>query len=301
MIFSHAKREAVAFEPEGVRIAGSAIAAGDPEAPLLVCLHGGLYRGRYFDVASGSGGSFMDLAAAHGFPVVALDRPGYGDSARLPAAENTFERQAELLAHAATAAAERLGAPGIVLVGHSIGGMIALTLAAQADDIPLWGVSATGMGLVIPSGGPAEGLSAVASAQATDTIAFPAEQGDGVMFGPPWTYDAAVLPDAHTSYAPAPAVELMAAPRWSTEKLPQLAPRVRVPVHNALAQFDALWDSSAENVTGFAALFTASPFVDASVARGTGHSIDHHRLGRALHLRQLAFADECRVYAGPTD
>jgi pimeloyl-ACP methyl ester carboxylesterase len=297
-----AHRETVAFEAEGVRIAGSQIAAGDPEAPLLVCLHGGLYRGHYFDVGTGSGGSFMDVAAAHGFPVVALDRPGYGESDELPAADNTFERQAQLLEQAATAAAAQLGAPGMILVGHSIGGMIALTLAAQAgDDTPLRGVSATGMGLVIPSGGPAEGLSAVASAQATDTIAFPPEQGDQVMFGPPWSYDAAVLPDAHKSYAPAPAVELMAAPLWSTEKLPDLAPRVRVPIHNALAEFDALWDSSPENVAGFAALFTAAPFVDASVARGTGHSIDHHRLGRALHLRQLAFADECRVYAGRED
>ncbi len=297
---AQAKREAVAYEPEGVRIAGSAIAAGDPGAPLLVGLHGGLYRGRYFDVPCGRSGSFMDLAAAAGFPVVAFDRPGYGDSAGLPAAENTFERQAALLAQAATAAAEHVGAPGIVLVGHSIGGMIALTLAAEADEIPLWGVSATGMGLVIPSGGPAEGLSAVASGQATDVIAFPAEQGDQVMFGPPWTYDPSVQSEAHESYSPAPAVELIAAPRWSTEKLPELAPRVRVPVHNALAEFDALWDSSADNVAGFAALFTAAPFVDASVARGTGHSIDHHRLGRALHLRQLAFADECRVYAGRT-
>jgi pimeloyl-ACP methyl ester carboxylesterase len=294
-----AQREAVSFEPDGVRIAGSAIAGRDGEAPLLVCLHGGLYRGHYFDVAPGPGGSFMDLAAAAGFPVVAFDRPGYGDSGGLETADNTFERQAELLTQAATAAAAQLGAPGIVLVGHSIGGMIALTIAAQAgDDMALWGVSATGMGLVIPSGGPAEGLSAVASAQATDMIAFPPEAGDQVMFGPPWTYDAAVLPDAHESYAPAPAVELMAAPVWSTEKLPQLAPKVRVPLHNALAEFDALWDSSQENVAAFAALFDAAPFVDASVARGTGHSIDHHRLGRALHLRQLAFADECRVYAG---
>ena len=76
MIFPEPTREAVAFEPEGVRIAGSAIAAGDPEAPLLACLHGGLYRGHYFDVPSGPGGPFMDLAAASGFSVVAFDRPG---------------------------------------------------------------------------------------------------------------------------------------------------------------------------------------------------------------------------------
>ncbi|OWA06541.1 hypothetical protein B9W68_19020 [Streptomyces sp. CS227] len=36
-----------------------------------------------------------------------------------------------------------------------------------------------------------------------------------------------------------------------------------------------------------------APFAEAGVARGTGHCIDHHRLGHALHLRQLAFAAEC--------
>jgi hypothetical protein len=27
------------------------------------------------------------------------------------------------------------------------------------------------------------------------------------------------------------------------------------------------------------------------------HSIDHHVLGHALHLRQLAFAEECQLWA----
>jgi hypothetical protein len=70
-----------------------------------------------------------------------------------------------------------------------------------------------------------------------------------------------------------------------------------VPVHNALAEFDALWDSSPANVARFAGFFTAVPFIEASVARGTGHSIDHHTLGHALHLRQLAFAAECALWA----
>ena len=291
-------REQIETDVEGLSIVGAVARAADPgDAPLLVALHGGLYRGKYFDVPASPNGSFMDLATAHGFTVVAFDRPGYGDSSDIASEENTFERQAELLAQAARQAAEQLSATGIVLVGHSIGGMIAVTLAAQQPDIPLWGVSATGMGLVMPPRGPSEGFSAVASSLPTDIFEPPAEQGDQVMFGPDWTFDSAVLPAAHESYAPAPVVELMAARLWSTQKLPDLAPRVQVPIHNELAEFDALWDSSPENVEQFAQLFTAAPFIDASVARGTGHSIDHHRLGRALHLRQLAFADECRLFA----
>jgi hypothetical protein len=51
-------------------------------------------------------------------------------------------------------------------------------------------------------------------------------------------------------------------------------------------------------VEQFAKLLTAAPFTDASIARATGHSIDHHILGHALHLRQLAFAEECQLWAG---
>ena len=50
------------------------------------------------------------------------------------------------------------------------------------------------------------------------------------------------------------------------------------------------------SVEQFAKLLTAAPYVDASIARATGHSIDHHTLGYALHLRQLAFAEECQLW-----
>jgi hypothetical protein len=102
---------------------------------------------------------------------------------------------------------------------------------------------------------------------------------------------------AHGSYALTPVRELIQAPQWPDEHLPGLAPRITMPVHNALAEFDALWDSTPANVEQFAKLLTAAPFVDASIARATGHSIDHHILGHALHLRQLAFAEECQLWA----
>ncbi len=180
------------------------------------------------------------------------------------------------------------------LVGHSIGGMIALMIAASRPGFPLIGVSATGMGAVIPRGGAAEALGSLPPEQ---TVDLPYDQREQVMFGPPETYTADGLAQAHEAYAPVPVRELVQAPAWPREYLPAVAPEVRVPVHNALAEFDALWDSAPENVAAFAAMFGSAPFVDASVARGTGHSIDHHILGRALHLRQLAFADECTAWA----
>ncbi|GAA3290260.1 hypothetical protein GCM10020295_04190 [Streptomyces cinereospinus] len=150
------------------------------------------------------------------------------------------------------------------------------------------------MGAVIPPGGAAEALG---SLPPDDTVDLPYEERDHVMFGPAHTHTAEARRQAHDTYAPVPVRELAQAPAWPREHLPAVAPRVRVPVHNALAEFDALWDSTPENVARFAALFTSAPFVDAQVARGTGHCLDHHTLGIATHLRQLAFAEECAVWA----
>jgi hypothetical protein len=46
-------------------------------------------------------------------------------------------------------------------------------------------------------------------------------------------------------------------------------------------------------VDAFAAMFTSAPRVEATLARGVGHNIDHHHVGRALQLQQLAFALTC--------
>jgi pimeloyl-ACP methyl ester carboxylesterase len=289
----------------GFTVAGRTIAAltadpasGQPTSaagkPLIAALHGGTYRARYYDVDGSGQGSFLDVAAAAGYPVACFDRPGYGDSAALSPAENTFTRHAALLAEAIAQAAARAGTDRVFLTGHSIGGMIAMMIAAGEMDFRLTGLSVTGMGAVIRRGGAAHAL---ASLPPDDTVDLPYDQRDQVMFGPPGTWTAEAVQAAHGSYALTPVRELIQAPQWPDEHLPSLAPLITVPVQNELAEFDALWDSSAANVEQFAKLLTAAPFVTASVARNTGHSIDHHILGHALHLRQLAFAEECQLWA----
>ncbi|MEU6844716.1 alpha/beta hydrolase [Streptomyces sp. NPDC046716] len=289
------QRDLLTFEVDGHKITALAAAPAEPTGkPLIAALHGGTYTARYFDVAGSSEGSFLDTAVAHGHPVVAFDRPGYGGSTPFAPDANTFARHAELLGDAVAQAAARLTADAVFLVGHSIGGMIALMIAAGGPGFPLIGVSATGMGAVIPPGGAAEALG---SLPPDETVDLPYGERDSVMFGPAHTRTPEAVERAHASYAPVPVRELVQAPAWPREHLPHVAPNVRVPVHNALAEFDALWSSGPQNVARFAGLFTAAPFVDAGVARGTGHCIDHHTLGHALHLRQLAFAEECAQWA----
>src|SRR2546423_1836926 len=89
-------------------------------------------------------------------------------------------------------------------------------------------------------------------------VAGPAPRG---VLGPAGSWPADAVQAAHGSYALTPVRELIQAPQWPDEHLPGLAPRITVPVHNALAEFDALWDSTPANVEQFAKLLTAAPFV----------------------------------------
>jgi pimeloyl-ACP methyl ester carboxylesterase len=290
------QRGTVQFEVDGRTISALTAAASDAPAtgkPLIAALHGGTYTARYFDVAGSAQPTFMTLAASAGYPVISFDRPGYGGSSAFDPAENTFERHARLLAEAIAQAAREFSAGSVFLVGHSIGGMIALMIAAGEVDFTLVGASVTGMGAVIRAGGAAQAL---ATLPEDATVDLPYDQRDQVMFGPAFTHSPEGVAAAHASYAPVPVRELIQAPQWPDTQLPRLAPEVRVPVHNALAEFDALWDSTPANVDQFAKLLVAAPHVEASIARATGHSIDHHTLGHALHLRQLAFAEECTLW-----
>ena len=83
------QRSTIEFTVDGMSIA--ALTAGPAAGgaafrgkPLIAALHGGTYTARYFDVAGSPQGSFLDAAAAAGYPVVCFDRPGYGGSAALP-------------------------------------------------------------------------------------------------------------------------------------------------------------------------------------------------------------------------
>lgn len=261
-------------------------------APLLVALHGGTYTSTYFSVPGGPFGSFLDLAARNGFPVLTIDRPGYGGSALLPEEDNTFAHQAALLDEAITRYLADVPAAAVVLVGHSIGGMIALEIAARRPQWPLVGVATSGMGARIPAGGAAEQLGSLPFSGVVD---LPVPDREGVMFGPAGSYTEQAREAARSSYAPTPFIELVNAPKWARRRLAAVAGDVQVPVHNVLAEHDALWDSSAEARSEFASLFRVE--VSSHLARGVGHSLDHHTAGAALHLQQLAFAFTCTVAA----
>jgi len=282
------ERRLIAADSGSVAVGYHAPAAAIPGLPLLVALHGGTYTSEYFSVAGGPAGSFLDIAGRNGFAVLTVDRPGYGESTLLTEEENTFARQAEILDGVIAEALDVWPATGVVLVAHSIGGMISLEIAARHPRWPLLGVTTSGNGARIPAGGAAEALGSLPLSGVVD---LPVPERDGVMFGPAGTFTEAARNAAHGSYAPTPFVELVRAPVWAAERLSTVAAAVEVPVLTVLAAYDALWDSSAEARADYESRFTVP--VSAPVLPGTGHSIDHHLMGAALDLMQLGFAQEC--------
>jgi pimeloyl-ACP methyl ester carboxylesterase len=263
------------------------------DKPLLVCLPGGSYTAEYFDVAEHS---LLRRAAAHGFDVVALDRPNYGASDALAPDATTFARNAEIIDDAIAQLWAQRGCPypGVVLIGHSIGGAVAIHLAAQRSrDWPLLGISISGISELSP----APVVDAWRAIPPGAPVDFTNEQRRAYMYGPDGSFAPEVIEHAAIAAAPIPLAELHEIIGGWLEDIPHLGPRVAVPVQYALPEFDQLWVVSPERVEAFANRFANAPLVDAILARGVGHNLDHHADSDTWHARQLAFAQECVLAA----
>ncbi len=229
-------------------------------------------------------------------PIIALDRPGYGETTPFPPAEATIANNAERLDTAIGEIWKRHGgtARGIVLVGHSIGGAITVSIAARNPSWPLLGIAVSGVGLVTPK----ESGSQWAALPKIPVIDLPAAMKDQVMFGPDWTYAPPMPALGHEADAPVPRQELIDITSTWHSAVREVAAKVRVPVHYRQAEFDRLWIVDADQIKGFSAAFVTAPRVDAALFNCVGHCIDFHRLGPAFQLEQLAFALRCCVQRG---
>jgi pimeloyl-ACP methyl ester carboxylesterase len=267
-----------------------------PDYPLVVAIHGGTYSSGYFDV---EGYSLLARATAIGVPIMAVNRPCYGDSSSGHSADGSIVSSAAIVNDALGELwnLHGSGSAGIFLIAHSIGGAVSVLIAAMRKNWPLLGIAISGIGVRAP-----EHVSEQwRSLPAAPSVAIPADVKDLLMYGPEGTWDPAARNAAHRADSIAPRQELLDIVFEWPRLLNDSAPLVNVPVHFRQPEFDNLWVVDDKEVDGFGARFTRAPLVDAQILRATGHNADFHRIGAALQLQQLAFGLNCAALGRRAD
>lgn len=257
--------------------------------PLVVAIHGGTYTSQYFDLP---GYSLLECANAIGMPLIAPDRPGYGQSAVFQPEKAGIEHSAMVLEQAVGALFSRIGkdTTGVVLIGHSIGAAIAAMIAARQPTWPLLGLAISGICLTPPPGADAAAWEALPDLPFVD---MPSDVKDHVMFGPIGSYLSDMPELSHLADAPIPRTELLDIVTTWPEQAASVLGAITVPIHYRLGDSDALWVTDAAQVAMFAAHCTNARSIDAKLFEGAGHCIDFHSRSTEFQLEQLTFALHC--------
>jgi pimeloyl-ACP methyl ester carboxylesterase len=172
---------------EAEHLAGTWFPATSPAAerdrPVLVCLPGGTYNHRYYDleVPGRTGYSFARHAAERGFPVAAFDMLGTGDSSQ-PDREVDLSDQGAAVASAVDQLPDLVGRAGpFVGIGHSLGGYVAMYQQAAHRSYDAVAILGTTNHQVVQLGIPDEMVEAAATAEGRAALAdqLIASLGDG--------------------------------------------------------------------------------------------------------------------------
>ncbi|NLU68533.1 alpha/beta fold hydrolase [Streptomyces sp. HNM0574] len=254
-------------------------AAARPRA-TVVALHGGGMSAGYFDCPGSPELSLLALAARRGHTVLALDRPGYGDSARELPEGLGLTGQAAVLRGALTAFARQHAVDaGYFLAAHSYGGKLALATAAAHEDAHgyrLLGADISGLG--------------------HRWAVRPPEPGDGVRthhlhWGPLRSYAPETFRHVARLTSPMPAREAAELPTWQ-DTFDALAPRVRIPLRLTFAEHERWWRHDEASLADMAARL-GSRRVLLDRQPGAGHNISLGHAAGAYHLRLLSFLEDC--------
>jgi len=258
----------------------SGLLAAPPRRPpraALVALHGGGMRARYFHGEVEPGQSLLEHAAGHGYLAVALDRPGYGLSAGTLPEGTGLAEQVRLVRAALTCLAGRhaTGA-GFVLLGHSLGGKVALLVAAEDDRVRAVDVSGVGHRWAADPG------------RTRDAGGFGAHR---LHWGPLGLYPPGTFQFARDLAGPLPPREAADVTSWP-DRYDAVAGRIRVPVRLTFAEHERWWRHDEDTLRDMTARLS-SPVVRVERLAGTGHNISLSRVARTYHARALAFFDSC--------
>jgi pimeloyl-ACP methyl ester carboxylesterase len=280
----------VSIEAGNVKLSGRFLPAtnGEPRA-LLIAVHGGTYTSKYFDT---SPSLLLEFCASLGYSILALDRPGYGSATSIPFDQLSFDGQVPVLRQALDEIWHDYGqqSAGMFLIGHSIGGMISLLLAAEHPHERLLGMNMTGSGALYNEQTKAAFASLVSD---TPTVMMDIAIKVMAMYGPAWSYPEELAQYDPERDVPTAVIELAEAQTWGA-RLPQVAANVHIPVQFIVPEYDHIWRADA--LSHVAEMFSAAPFVDVGVQRLAGHSAELHTMARAFYMKILSFVEECIMY-----
>lgn len=262
---------------------------GADAAPLLVCIHGGGCNARYFDLR---GFSTAAAARKRGMAVLLVNRPGFGGNPPL-GDEHAIRDTAPLVrGFIEQVSAEHLGGSrDVVMIGHSIGGAIALAIASAPGELPLRGVAVSGIGDL-----PGPDVVKLGSSPAADVLA--ADGFAPLFLGPEGTYSWQGPVALRRASEPWRASEVFEVVHEWPKRWSEIARRIAVPVHLRLAEHDRIWETGPAAVERLGAMLVASPRVDAALLADGGHVYEIHKRGPELIESQLAFLQSCVATGG---
>jgi pimeloyl-ACP methyl ester carboxylesterase len=268
---------------DGVPMSGLVIEAENPHA-VIVAIHGGATSAVYFDCPGNPRLSLLRMAAAQGYTVIALDRPGYGASA-LYADEMSDPDRRVALSHGAVDKILGDGARGVgvFLFAHSAGCELALRMAVGDRGAEVLGLELAGTGLRYHP------AAAEIIKEATIT-SRPVGLRD-LLWQPTDLYPPEVLTGALS--APGVAYEGRVTATWARQDFATLAARVNTPVQFSVADHESVWESTPDAVGAITGLFTAAPRVVVNEMPDSGHNLSVGLTAGEYHQRVLSFISEC--------
>lgn len=268
---------------DGVPMSALVASAPAPKA-VIVAVHGGATSAAYFDCPGHPELSLLRAAAADGYTVIALDRPGYGASAFY----HDDMTQADKRVGFALGAVDKIigesscGA-GLFLIAHSAGCELGLRMAVDGRATGILGVELSGTGRRYRE----EAMAVISQATATSR---PAGLRD-LLWQPTDLYPPEVLTGG-LSASGAP-YEADVTANWPRRDFGEIASRVTVPVEFSVADHERVWETTPEALEAIAALFTSSPRVLVNEMPDSGHNLSVGLSADEYHRRVLAFVDEC--------
>jgi pimeloyl-ACP methyl ester carboxylesterase len=282
----------ITIRTTGIALSGLVCAPSQVSRGRVVALPGGGVGAGYWDCPPRPVLSLLRLAAQLGFEALALDRPGYGASADHDPQRLDLASQCEYLFDAIESwcAAGSFAGP-VFLIGHSVGGVVALMMAAHTRSAMLAGVDVLGVPFRYPASATSEAVHSLAAAGGRVPVVT-RETRRWLLFGPEGTYDADCFEYDGTCSRQMPALEYrdgLAAPGiWK-----DLLPHIRIPVQWTATEHEKMQETGAAMLAEVRQLLSGSPLSRTSLQPCSGHNASQHRIARAYHLRALAFFEEC--------